>query len=214
LRQRIAGKSIPLEKFLAKRAEKFREQGGRLPLATLELTYMFGGIAHAQRNTVANEMLPQTRAELSNLKAFQGKPEAWGNGKVYWDEYCLCRFLEGVCERYLAYPDPDAVIEDDGEDKTLSGAGERAKAAFEEVLSNGVKIQEDHHLVFHAHYEYGRLLACQGDKDGALKHFDCVSTGKAPESNPAGWRGKYNMENALNLKTHAAAEALALDRRL
>ena len=90
------------QKYAAKRAEKFREQGGRLTLAALELTYVFGGIAHAQRGVIVNEMLPQTRAELSGLKAFQDKPEAWGKG--YWDDYCLCRFLEGVCERYLAYP--------------------------------------------------------------------------------------------------------------
>lgn len=92
------------QKFAAKRAEKFREQGDRLSLATLELAYLFGGIAHAQRHVVASEMLPQARAELSKLRAFRGKPEAWGNGKGYWDDYCLCRFLEGVCERYLAYP--------------------------------------------------------------------------------------------------------------
>jgi len=214
LRQRIAGKSIPLEKFAAKRAEKFREQGGRLSLAALELAYLFGGIAHAQRDVVANDMLPQVRAELSNLRAFQRKPEAWGNGKGYWDDYCLCRFLEGVCERYLAYPDPDAVIEGDGLDKAWLDAEERAKAAFEAVLSYGAKIQEDHHLVFYTHYEYGRLLACQNDKAGALKHFDYVSAGKAPESNPAGWKGKYSMENTLSLKAHAATEALALGRRL
>lgn len=93
-----------LQKFVAKRAQKFREQGGRLFLAALELTYLFGGIAHAQGDVVANEMLPQTRAGLSVLKAFQDRPGAWGNGKGYWDDYCLCRFLEGVCERYLAYP--------------------------------------------------------------------------------------------------------------
>ena len=71
-----------------------------------------------------------------------------------------------------------------------------------------MRIQVDHHLVFHTRtsssicvfarrtnqdtgFEYGRLLACQGDKDGALKHFEYVT---APESNPAGWRGKYNLE--------------------
>ena len=92
------------QKYAAKRADKFQEQGGRLTLAALELTYVFGGIAHAQRGTIINEMLPQTRAEFGDLKAFQDKPGAWGNGKGYWDDYCLCRFLEGVCERYLAYP--------------------------------------------------------------------------------------------------------------
>ena len=93
-----------LQKYASKRAEKFQEQGGRLTLAAMELTYVFGGIAHAQRGVIVNEMLPQTRAELGDLKAFQDKPEAWGNGKGYWDDYCLCRFLEGVCERYMAYP--------------------------------------------------------------------------------------------------------------
>ena len=94
----------PPQKFVARRADKFQGQGGRLSLAALELTYVFGGITHAQRNVIANEMLPQSRAELRHLEAFRDKPEAWGNGKGYWDDYCLCRFLEGVCERYLAYP--------------------------------------------------------------------------------------------------------------
>ena len=75
-----------------------------MTLAALELTYMFGGIAHAPREVVANKMLPQIRAELTSLGAFRDKPEAWGNTGGYWDDYCLCRFLEGVCERYLAYP--------------------------------------------------------------------------------------------------------------
>jgi len=45
-------------------------------------------------------------------------------------------------------------MEDDGEDKTWSGAEERAKAAFEAVLSNGAKIQGDHHLVFHTRMSF------------------------------------------------------------
>ena len=122
LRQKIAGKSIPLEvsplllmvipvliktmpqKFVARRAEKFQEQDGRLCLAALELAYVFGGIAHAPRSVIAEEMLPQARAELVNLEACKNKPETWGNGQGYWDDYCLCRFLEAVCERYLEYP--------------------------------------------------------------------------------------------------------------
>ena len=45
--------------------------------------------------------------------------------------------------------DPDAVVEDDDEEKSYLGAEERATAAFEAVLLHGVKIQGDHHLVFH-----------------------------------------------------------------
>lgn len=209
LKQRIAGKSIPFEKFAAKRAEKFQEQGGRLCLATLELAYLFSGIAHAPRDVIAKYMLPEAREERIRLEACRDKPE--GKGKSYWDDYCLCRFLEGVCERFLAYPDPDA-IESIG-DPSWAGAEERAKDAFEAALSHGMKLQGDHHLVFYTHYEYGRLLAHQGEKEEALKHFGYVSAGKAPESNPAGWRGKYSLENALNFKTNAAIEALALGRQ-
>ena len=39
-------------------------------MAALELIYMFGGIAHAPREVVANEMLPQIRAELTSLGGF------------------------------------------------------------------------------------------------------------------------------------------------
>lgn len=92
------------QKFAARRAEKFQEQGGRLSLAALELTYLFAGITHAPRDVVAKKMLPQVRSELKKLNASQHNPETWGNGKGYWDDYCLCRFLEGVCERYLAFP--------------------------------------------------------------------------------------------------------------
>lgn len=73
-------------------------------LAALEMTYVFSAIAHAPKDVVASKMLPRAREELENLKTFKDKPEAWGNGQGYWDDYCLCRFLEGVCERYLAYP--------------------------------------------------------------------------------------------------------------
>jgi len=210
LKQRIAGKSIPVEKFVARRAEKFQEQGGRLCLAALELAYVFSGIKHAPRRVIANEMLPNARAELRKLEASEGKTEGWGDGKgYYWDDYCLCKFLEGVCERYLAYPEPDAVSEDDPGDGSWTGAEERARAAFQQVLLNGTKIQGDHHLVFHTHYELGRLLACGSHSDEALKHFEYVITGKAPESNPLGWKGKYSLESALNLKAQAAKENLA-----
>ena len=73
-------------------------------LAALELAYVFNGIAHAPRDVVVEKMLPQTKAELDKLNNYQDKPKEWCNGKAnYWDDYCLCRFLEGVCERYLAY---------------------------------------------------------------------------------------------------------------
>ncbi|KAJ7473524.1 hypothetical protein FB451DRAFT_1367440 [Mycena latifolia] len=206
LRQKIAGKSIPVEKFVARKARKFLAQGGRLALPALELSYVFFAIAHAPRRIVETRMLPGVRAVLASLAADEAaKEEKLG----HWDDYALARFLEGVCLRYVAFPDPDAVLEPGevpGIPQAEAAAG--ARAAFESVFENGPKIELDHHLVYHAHYELGRLLACLGDVDDARKHFDLVLSGKYLEVGPSGRKGKYSLENALQMRTHAAVEAL------
>ncbi|KAJ7200809.1 hypothetical protein GGX14DRAFT_371842, partial [Mycena pura] len=106
-------------------------------------------------------------------------------------------FLEGVCLRYIAFPDPDTVL-DPKETPSVSRdeAAEGAKVAFLAVFENGPKIELDHHLVYHARayafflfrsaymrrlaildYEYGRLMACVGDEAEARKQFDLVLSG-------------------------------------
>ena len=42
-KQRIAGKSIPMEKFAIAKSKLFLDQGNRLILPTLELIYMWNG---------------------------------------------------------------------------------------------------------------------------------------------------------------------------
>ncbi|TFK17309.1 hypothetical protein FA15DRAFT_761123 [Coprinopsis marcescibilis] len=58
-------------------------------------------------------------------------------------------------------------------------------------------------------HELGRLLACQGRIDEAREQFDLVLSGKYLKVGPSGWRGKYTLENALHVRTHAANQALA-----
>jgi len=82
------------------------------------------------------------------------------------------------------------------------------------VFANGPKIELDHHIVYYAHYELGRLLACKGDTEGARRHLDLVLSGKPLEVNAAGKKGKYSLENSLHLRTHAAVEALDSGQRL
>ncbi|KAJ7875576.1 hypothetical protein B0H14DRAFT_2715695 [Mycena olivaceomarginata] len=207
LRQKIAGKSIPLEKFVARKARKFLAQDNRLALPALEVSYVFLGIAHAPRRVVEDQMLPSVRALLATL-ADTDNEKAKKNG--YWDDYCLARFLEGVCLRYVAFPDPDAVL-DPAEVPRMSRdeAAAGAKAAFEAVFEHGPKIELDHHLVYHSHYELGRLVACLGDEAEARRQFELVLSGKYLEVGPSGKKvGKYSMENALHMRTQAAVEAL------
>lgn len=232
LRQRIAGKSIPLEKFVARKARKFLDQGNRLILPALELAYIFLAIAHAPRRVIVERMLQETDAALKSLEekrqkisdhgksgkvSKKSKDQEQGLGQAYWDDWCLAAFLKGVCFRYIAFPDPDAEV--DPEEKhiglgegleTKEKIGEAAKKAFEEVFKYGPKIELDHHLVYHAHYELGRLLVLLGDVESGKHHFELVLSGKPLEVSLTGKKGKYSLENALHMRTFAAHEALTL----
>ncbi|TFK32751.1 hypothetical protein BDQ12DRAFT_692043, partial [Crucibulum laeve] len=209
LRQKIAGKSIPLEKFVARKARKFQSQNNRLALPALEIAYLFMGIAHAPRKVITNKMLPEVDALLATLDQYANKPKEYEKGQGYWDDLCLAKFLKGVCLRYVAYPDPDAEL-DPNEVVSIpkEEAATGAEEAFRAVFEHGPRIELDHHLVYHAHYELGRLLACQGDEAGARNEFELVLSSKHLEVNATGKKGKYSMENALHMRTHAANDAL------
>ncbi|OBZ74848.1 Tetratricopeptide repeat protein 39B [Grifola frondosa] len=214
LRQRIAGKSIPLEKFVARKARKFKHQGGRLVLPALEFAYLFLGITHMPRSIIVTKVLPLIDEVLLKLKAHENDPSMYEDGTSYWDDLCLANFLKGNCLRYIAYPDPDAVIDNLEKIDIPSDAEESALAAFESVFTDGTKISLDHYLVYYAHYEYARLLACKGDRESARKHLELVLSGKPLEISAAARKGKYSMENALHVRAHAALEALDQNRSL
>lgn len=215
LRQRIAGKSIPLEKYVARKARKCEAQGGRLLLPALELACILHAVSRAPRPVIAEQMLPLVDAALVELKRYEGSPEKYGKGSEFWDDWCLARHLEGVCLRYVAYPAPHAIVDPD---EVVSipqvEAAERACAAFQSVFENGTKIELDHYVVYFAHFEYGRLLACMGDKEGARVQLDLLLSGKPLEVNAAGRKGKYSLENELHLRANAALESLHVDKRV
>jgi len=192
------------------KARKFAKQHGRLALPALELGYAFGVVAYMPRTTLIARMIPAIHALQENLKASEGAPDAYEGGHGgYWDDLCLAGLLEGVCMRFVAYPERHALV--DSEEKLPMSREEAEKgalAALQRVLDNGHKIELDHHLVYYAHYELGRLHACMGQRDEARKHFDLVLSGKPLEANASTRKGKYSLESVLIMRTHAAVEAL------
>jgi hypothetical protein len=89
---------------VARKARKYREQGGRLALPALELAYLFSAIAHAPGAVITSKMLPVVDTLLEKLRNHDQNPSTYEMGNGYWDDYCLARFLEGVCLRFVAYP--------------------------------------------------------------------------------------------------------------
>ncbi|KZW03062.1 hypothetical protein EXIGLDRAFT_728589 [Exidia glandulosa HHB12029] len=221
LLNRIGGKSIPVEKFVARKARKFQSQGGRLLLPGVELAYFFSALAHSPAHVLRDRVLPVVDVEVDKHKQAEKDGKAKKDGGVVWDDVCLALFLRGVVLRYIAYPDPDA--RPDPADAQGDGVGtetetgreaDEAQKAFERVLELGAKVEYDHWLLYYSHYELGRLLACRGDKAGARQHLELVASGKHLESSASARKGKYSMENALQVKTHAALEVLDSRHRL
>jgi hypothetical protein len=177
LLQRIAGKSIPMEKFAARKAQKFAAQGGRLLLPAFEFGYTMLIFARAPRDVLTDVMLPRIEGAVQELKRCEGKEEEYmqeykkkgtkSNG--YWDDYALAHFLKGVCLRFVGFPvsylpiavmiklgverladmcAQDPVSAHTDEPNPMPEAADQAKACFETVLEHGPKIEVDHYLVY------------------------------------------------------------------
>lgn len=93
--QRIAGKSLPMEKFVAKRAARYRAQHGRLLLPVIELMYLWNMFKFIGKDyNIANGILQILNAELSLLEV---SPLPHAFQFYYFDNRVLCLLLRGSC---------------------------------------------------------------------------------------------------------------------
>ncbi|GMK59553.1 hypothetical protein CspeluHIS016_0801590 [Cutaneotrichosporon spelunceum] len=212
LSKKIAGKSLPIEKLANRKGRKYIAQGHMLFLPAMELAYVFGCLGHTPRRVLVSKWLPHINAELERLEA--STPEEWGNGQQYWDDYALGHFLRGCVQFTAAYQPPEATAaalapqEGDPGTATLDAG---AEADFLAVVDAAPKVKLDHYILFHNHYEFGRLYSRRGDAANAQAHFDVVMHNKLPVANSHFGKGKYSLEGALQIKTHAAVSALRED---
>ncbi|WWC61209.1 uncharacterized protein I303_103789 [Kwoniella dejecticola CBS 10117] len=207
LTKKIAGKSLPIEKLVSRKARKFHSQGQKLFLPAMELAYVFGSLSNTPRRSLLGQWLPRIDKALQGLDSVE--PENYGNGHEYWDDYCLGHFLRGMCQFISRYQPKDAAPEatekspsDPSDDELDKGAEKDLQA----VIRHGPDVEFDHYILFHCYYELGRLYARRGDHEQAKFHLEVVMAGKLPDHNPymAKASGKYSLEGALLLKTHAA----------
>ena len=194
LTQKIAGKSIPLEKFVARKARKMSEQG-YLTLPAMEFAYMCHCYTTASNQALANTLLPTVDAALAELQTASSQT----------DDVCLAHFLRGVILRNLAYP--EAHVHVTGTTRwSQSAAAREAEQSLQFVTARGAELTYDHYLAYFAHYELGRLYLSMGRLDDARDMFDVVLSGK--NLGDHGRKGKYSMQNMAVLRSNGALEVL------
>ncbi|XP_022087352.1 tetratricopeptide repeat protein 39B-like isoform X1 [Acanthaster planci] len=152
-KQRVAGKSIPFEKFAVQKCKKFLEHGIENTLAGLELIYTWNGFdIIGQKEELLLPVIDIVESTIKNLNKTKG-----GN-VCYSDDYGLAMLLKGLCLRSLRRPS-------------------QAEMCFQEVIEQEGKILYNNYLVPYATMELG-LLYLQHNRLSEAKLFLLQSRSK------------------------------------
>ncbi|KAJ2050923.1 hypothetical protein H4S04_002302 [Coemansia sp. S16] len=192
LKRKVAGKSIPVEKFVIRKASKFRQQEDFLLRPGLELLHvwnLYSKMPHARLLVLRDEV----DAEIARL----GDKEAYRH-EFYYDDLAVLLMTKGCVLRELAYPTYISTLSSRAttaqHEFALEGASlpELAPLAIDSLLRLlrlVPLIERDHYLGVLARFHLGNLyLALVSEKshqtDWARAHWKCILSGKPLNSPP------------------------------
>ncbi|CAH3115626.1 unnamed protein product, partial [Pocillopora meandrina] len=180
-KQRIAGKSVPFEKFSIHKANKYLEQGNHLFLPGMELILLWNGfkVLH-RRPDLVEPMLKLVQTSLVELEETKGK------NTNYMDDLCLGYLLQGMCYRCVNKP----------------------KEAMESLLNTvnrSKDLVKDFYLAPFACAEVGFLYLEEGDLDQAKEYLN--KTRKDYENHLLQSRLHFRIHSALQEIKHRRKQA-------
>ncbi|XP_048377718.1 tetratricopeptide repeat protein 39A isoform X1 [Stegostoma tigrinum] len=145
LKQKIAGKSPPTEKFAIRKARRYKSNHAvRLPVPALEMMYMWNGFAVIGKQRDLTEEMLRTISEAETALE-QAAPNDY-----LTDDRCMVKLLKGLCLRHLGN-----VLE--------------AEQCFVYIYHNEKHIKFDHYLIPNALLELSLLYIQQARKEEAIK---------------------------------------------
>ncbi|KAG9350862.1 hypothetical protein JZ751_024751 [Albula glossodonta] len=150
LKQKIAGKSLPTEKFAIRKARRYlAEDPLPLPAPPLEMMYIWNGY------TVIGKHRDLTEGMLKTLDDVQKTLEQNPKTEFSVDDQCLVSLLKGLCLKHL-------------------GHREEAEHYFTLIVCNETQIKYDHYLVPNALLEHGLLCLEQGRNEEAINLLEAA----------------------------------------
>ncbi|KAF8687585.1 hypothetical protein RHS03_09926, partial [Rhizoctonia solani] len=202
LRQRIAGKSIPLEKYVARKAARYISER-TLVAPAIELAYMLQATYKTTEKALRNHV-----DTLKNLRDSSLPNE---------DDKQMVDLLLAVHLRLLEYPQSEDI--DSPEEKLRHTRVDDPTANEVEIFpllhaakDSGTRLQQEHWVAYFAHYELGRYYEERGDYVEARKNFSVVASGSSLEGSSNARRGKYSLQNAIQLRASASIGTLPIPR--
>ncbi|KAI9348420.1 hypothetical protein BD770DRAFT_349542 [Pilaira anomala] len=196
-KQKIAGKSIPLEKFVARKARKFVAQGNRLLFPDLEILNAFSAFDFMSSDLLHNN-LERTNKEIQRL-THETKHEEVLN---YYDDLCLSHYLRAIILRLLL----DHQMNSSTIETKRIEWKQLHKESIQAVMDHAQKIQLDHYIYYFTRYEEARMLIQDEQFEEAKTIIQSIikSSDKGQFNVGAGphAKNKYSLENTILFKCH------------
>ncbi|XP_016405107.1 tetratricopeptide repeat protein 39B [Sinocyclocheilus rhinocerous] len=149
LKQRLAGKSIPTEKFAIRKSRRYSSAVPvKLVIPALEMMYVWNGFTIVGKRADATESLLITIERAEEQLRNDPNPS-----EFHPDDQCLVQMLKGLCLKHL-------------------GRLLQAELCFTQVLSSEKHIRYDHYLIPFTLYELGLLYKQQGDYIKATRFIE------------------------------------------
>uniref|UniRef100_A0A3Q1BII9 Tetratricopeptide repeat protein 39B n=1 Tax=Amphiprion ocellaris TaxID=80972 RepID=A0A3Q1BII9_AMPOC len=146
LKQRLAGKSIPMEKFAVRKSRRYKAANPvLLVIPALEMMYVWNLF------TIVGKRADCTEALLVTIETAEEQLQ------FHPDDSCLVQMLKGLCLKHL-------------------GRLLQAELCFTQVLSSESRIRYDHYLIPFTLYELGLLYKQQGDFSKATAFIQNAKT--------------------------------------
>ncbi|XP_066243626.1 tetratricopeptide repeat protein 39B-like [Saccopteryx leptura] len=150
LRIRFLGNSVPVEKFVAEKGQRYgTTTGWFIAQPILEFVYAWSGFQ------VMSKRLHLVSCWLSIIDKGEDILRENPNKEYGTDDLSLLNLLKGLCLRYL-------------------GKYSTAEQYFNRVIQKEKLLKYDHYLVPYTYYELGILYYLKGDYANAMKNLDNI----------------------------------------